>query len=157
MMNKIAYSEVYSFINSLPANEYYTIPTDVVEYINWHRDYKYKFNYDASKTLDEQNFSREAITLILKLFYEYFANNDEKNKINKILYENEEIRNIELKEKYNIDNIFKNKNKYKSVQQSNENITALVEYKDNIFKKLKDLIIGIKSYFLQNKKSNFKK
>ena len=79
--NKKSYSEVYSFINLLPFDEYYKIPKEVVDYINWHRDYRYHFVYDPTKTLRDQSFSEEAITMILKIYLEYFAEEDEKKKL----------------------------------------------------------------------------
>ena len=104
--NKIAYAELYSFINSLPPKEYYKIPNEIIDYINWHREYNYKFNYDPKKTIYEQNFSREAIALILKLYLEFFADEKEKQNIYANIYRNEFNRNLELKEKYNPDNLF---------------------------------------------------
>ena len=75
--NRIAYAEVYSFINSLPIKEYKMIPNRVIDYINWHRDYNYKFNYDCTKRIDEQNFSKEAVAIIMKLFFYFFTDKDE--------------------------------------------------------------------------------
>lgn len=123
--NKIAYAEVYSFINSLPAKEYKMIPNDVVDYINWHRDYNYEFNYDCTKTVDEQKFSKEAIAMIMKLYLEYFADKDERQNVNSIIYKNDLQKNEELMKKYNSDDLFKNKN--------NKEAPSLIEYKKNNF------------------------
>ena len=145
-MNKTAYSEVYSFINTLSATEYYKIPNDVIDYINWHRDYKYNFKYDSTKTLHEQNLSKEAIAFILKLYYNYFADNEKKNNINSIIYKKEELLNERLKQKYNPDDLFKNQQineiKEKNIQE-NVQKTALVEYKDNFFTKFKNFILKL--------------
>ncbi len=86
--NKIAYSQVYSFIDSLPIENYIKIPENVIDYINWHRDYTYKFEYDNSKTVDDQNLSKEARILILNIYLEYFADDDKKQEIMKKLSQN---------------------------------------------------------------------
>lgn len=104
--NKIAYSEVYSFIDQLPPNEYYKIPKEVIDYINWHRDYNFDFKFDSSKSIDEQNISKEARALILKLYLDYFANDKEKQIVINTLNKNELKLQEELKKKYNPDNIF---------------------------------------------------
>ena len=88
--NRIAYSEVYSFIESLPVHEYKKIPKDVVDYINWHREYNYEFKYDQTKTIDEQNISKEAAAMIIKLYSDYFADEDKKKQINNLIHKNEQ-------------------------------------------------------------------
>ena len=105
-MNKKAYSEVLSVINSLTISEYKMIPYDVIEYIRWHCDYSYKPNYDSSKSLEEQNFSRESITLILKIFYEYFATSEQKEDIREKIRLQESKIEKEKRKKYNPDDLF---------------------------------------------------
>ena len=52
-------------------------------------------------------------------------------------YHPETKKLFEIREKYNPDNIFKNKNKEKEVEQIAEEITAIVEYKkENFIQKL---------------------
>ena len=143
MMNKnrVAYSEAYSFIDSLPAEEYRMIPEDVVEYINWHRDYSYDFEYDPTKTVDEQNISKEGRALILKLFLEYFANEERKNEINKILSKNQLKVDAELMMKNNPNKIFKKEIKVEEIVT--ENKEDLTEVKENIIIKIKNFILKI--------------
>lgn len=146
MMNKnrIAYAEVYNFINSLPAKEYKKIPNDVVDYINWHRDYNYEFNYDCTKTVDEQNFSKEAVAMIMKLYLKYFADKDERQNVNSIIYKNNLRKNEELMKKYNPDDLFNNKDTTKTIKKDNNEGTSLVEYKKNsFFIRIKDFIKNV--------------
>lgn len=110
-MNKKAYSEVLSLINSLPAKEYKMIPNDVIEYISWHCDYSYKPKYDSSKSVEEQNFSREAITLFLKIFYEYFATSEQQEDIREKLRLQEIKIDKEKRKKYNPEDLFKDSKK----------------------------------------------
>ncbi len=105
--NKIAYAEVYSFIELLPPSEYNKIPKDIIDYINWNRDYSYNFKYDPTKTVDEQNLSKEARAIILKIYLDYFANTEKKFKIKEILKLNQKKAEQEKKLRYNPENLFK--------------------------------------------------
>lgn len=124
--NSIAYAEVYSFIDSLPVDEYKKIPKDVVDYINWHRDYNYEFKYDPAKTIEEQNISKEAAAIIVKLYSDYFADENKKKDINNHIYQNEQRKNEEAMKKYNPDDIFKNDN-------NNQEENSMVEIKKETF------------------------
>ena len=124
--SRIAYAEVYSFIDSLPAEEYKRIPKDVVDYINWHRDYNYEFKYDPEKTVDEQNISKEAAAMIIKLYSDYFADEDKKKDINKSIYQNEQRKSKDAMKNYNPDDLFKNDN-------NNQEENSMVETKNQSF------------------------
>ena len=68
---------------------------------------------------------------------------DEKNKL-KELFENNEIKyQTELREKYNPDNLFKNRQKSVENDYAKENTMAMVEYKESIFRKIINKIKGI--------------
>ena len=79
------YSEVVSFLNYLPKEEYIKIPYDLIEYFKWRMDYSYKFEYNPEISLEEQNISDDAKAIIIKIYNDYFATDDQKNKIKNIL------------------------------------------------------------------------
>ena len=65
-----------------------------------------KINLDYSKTYKEQNISEET-RVILTLFYrDYWCTKEQKEEINRIMMENEQKYQEELREKYNPDKIF---------------------------------------------------
>ena len=81
--------------------------------------------YNAQINMAIQNLSIEAF------------NDEEKQELIRAYSNNDKKRNEEIREKYNPDNIFKNKNKEKEVEQIAEEITAIVEYKkENFIQKL---------------------
>ena len=100
------------------------------------------FYIDIEKNLDEQDLSEECKDLVSLIYYEYIANDDEKNNLLKLWNDNENKYQEKLTEKYNIDNIFQNKTK--EIYQNEESSlydTAMIEYKkENIFDKIKKLI-----------------
>ena len=70
---------------------------------------KIQIKIDWDKKLSEQEISEESKDLISLIYYSYFADKDEKEKLLKIWTENENIFQKELEEKYDVNNIFKEK------------------------------------------------
>lgn len=116
---KKAYSEVVGFLNCLPIEEYIKIPRDVIEFYEWNMDYTYCFVFDSTKTIDEQNISKEARAIILKIFMDYFASDEKKKEIKEILNKNELIHQKELRIKFNPYNLFNNTEKQVKNEEKN--------------------------------------
>lgn len=94
-----------------------------------------EFYINPNSDISEQNISEESKDLISLIYYSYIADENEKNEISKLWYENEEEYNQELREKYNLDSIFDNR---KSIQKDEERNTSkeLIVLKENWFTKL---------------------
>ena len=72
-----------------------------------------------------------------KQIYQEGNNEEEKEELIRAYSNNDKKQNEELREKYNPDSIFKNKNKEREVEQITEEITAIAKYKkENFIKKL---------------------
>ena len=93
--------------------------------------------------LTEQNISKEANAIIVTLFQDYFATEEQKEKIKEILELNEKKSEQEKREKYNPDDLFKNNKTIETKQKDDIQETALVEYKENFFIKFKNFIMKI--------------
>ena len=108
------------------------------------KDSKVDFYINTEEDLKSQEISEESKDLISLLYYNYVANEDEKSQLSEIWNENENKYQEKLREKYNPDNIFQNRN----ISSSN---TAMIEYKrDTIFNKIKNFI---KKYIKNNQKN----
>lgn len=108
---------------------------------NMKKDYVFKINPD--KTLEEQNLSNEAKAIIANIFKKYWATDYQKERIEeKEKYDMKQLEK-EKYEKYNPNDIFKNK-KTEIIQEEivTDNV-SMVEYKESIFKKIIDKIKGI--------------
>ena len=70
----------------------------------------------------------------------YMCSEEEKIEYDKILFQNEEKYQKELKEKYNTDNLFKEPKKQKNANYMESKEVKLVQVKYTIFTKLKRLI-----------------
>ena len=136
---KKVYSEVYAFLNIVSEEDRNKIPKKLKEMIEEEREKEYTPSYTFEIPIEEQEISDEAIAMIALLHLNYWCEDEnEKERLNEIFNENEKKYQDELREKYNPDNLFKNK-KYKEEQLSEEqtNSVAMVEYKETIFSKLK--------------------
>ncbi len=143
----VAYSEVLEILKHIPIEDYNKIPKNEIELIEAYADNNYTFNYDTSKTLEEQNVSDITKAIIILLFRDYWATEIQRNKI--IAKQNYDRMKLEekKKEKYNVD-IFKNRNNDKqkpNIEDTKE--VMIVEYKESIFKRI---INKIKTIFNRN-------
>lgn len=137
-----AYSEVLEILNYIPKSDYNKIPTNMIKLFTINKNKKYSFNYDVNKTLNEQNVSKKAKTIIAILFRDYWATEYQKEKI--LAKEKYDMEQIECKkrEKYSSDNIFKNQDiKENKVNKNTQNHEVqMVKYKENLFTKFMNWI-----------------
>lgn len=131
-ITKQAYSEVYAIINLMSWNLFTKIPQKILENIENKRDKEQEIEIN---NIEEYHPSEQANKLLAVLYKNYFATDEEKKVIQakeKILYQKEQE---ELHEKYNPDNLFKNK---ETKIETVENSVAMVEYNETIFTKIKN-------------------
>ena len=131
---KIAYSEVLEILKYISEEEFNKVPQDMLEMFKNNASSENQFVYDPNKTLQEQNVSKIARAIIAILFRDYWATENQKEKIlAKQNYDREKIK----EEKYNSDNIFK-KHSTPQGESITTNEIAMVEYKESIFTKIKN-------------------
>ena len=133
-----AYTEVLEIIKYFPKEEYVKIPKEKIEFYKNNMDKYYVFTINPVIDLSEQNISQEANAIIVNLFRDYYATEEQKIKIEEILELNQKKEEQEKRKIYNPDNIFKKMNK-----DGNNTNTALIEYEDSFFKRFKNFIFKI--------------
>ena len=139
-----AYKEVLEIIKYFPENEYNKIPKEKIDFFKEHMDEEYNFSINPAIELSKQNISKETNALIVTLFQDYFATEEQKEKIKEILDLNEIKAEQDKREKFNPDDLFKNTNI--NTTDNHENITeetALAEYKETFFIKFKNFILKL--------------
>ena len=140
------YSEVYSILNLLGDSYINKIPRKALDIIKNERNMNYNPQYDFSIDINSQDIKRETKAMIALLRLSYWCTSeDEKIKLSNQFKENEKKYQELLNAKYNTDNLFKNKNTMKNI---NEEVKTkqifMVEYKEKnflqkIFDKIKHL------------------
>lgn len=142
-----AYTEVLEIIKHFSEEEYAKIPEKKIEFYQKNMDKNYNFKINPKIDLSEQNISLEANAIIVNIFRDYFATEEQKVKIKEILDLNQKKEEEEKRKKYNPDDIFKKsnnstKNTNIETPENNSN-TALIEYKETFFTKLKNFLLKI--------------
>ena len=87
---KNAITEVIAVLKYyLKPEELKKIPQEKIMWLNKNANPKYDFKIDESKTLEEQNLSQEANTIIVSLYRDYFLEKEKLPILDKILELNE--------------------------------------------------------------------
>ena len=136
-------TEVLEILKHISRQDYNKIPSEIIEVLEEDKDSQYNFSYDVNKTLDEQNVSKQAKTIIGIFFRDYWATPEQRKNIINI----QNIKRQEIDDKkrklYNPDKIFEN-NKYNNSKENN----SLIEVKkERTF--IQKIIAKIKSLFVK--------
>lgn len=127
-----AYSEVLEILKFISKEDYEKIPNSKIELFETNQNKEYIFEYNPNKTLEEQNVSRRAKAIIGLIFRDYWATDEQKDKIIRKQNYDRQILEKQKQEKYNPDEIFKKKpNNFINTSTGNlkENL-EIVEYKE---------------------------
>lgn len=138
-------SETLDILNHL--DKVYTdkIPEKFKNFLDKNKSSSYIPKLDHSKKINEMNLKESTKDILTTIYIKYWATAEERSKYTKLLIENEKKYQEELRKKYNIDDLFKNK---KTKVETVENAVAMIEYKKSILTKIKS---WFKRIFLINK------
>ena len=144
------YSEVYSILNLLGNNYIAKLPKSLFKMIEEEKSSTYNPQYSEDKSLNEQNIKRESLAMIALFHLNYWCNsNEEKEQLKQLFKNNEEKHQAEIREKYNPDNLFKNRKQENTTEsQPFINDVANVKYKEKNF--LQKIFDKIKYLFKKN-------
>ncbi len=142
---KEIYSEVYQILNLLGTEYTEKLPATLMNMLKEKRAINYNPQYTEDLPLNEQNIRKETMAIIVLLYLNYWCEDEnEVAEINNILKNNEEKYQLELRERYNPDNIFKKqKQETKNVEEQIANETAMIPYKKSIFARIINKIKNI--------------
>lgn len=132
---KIAYSEVLEILKYISKGEFNKIPNDMIEMFKENAMTSNNFIYDPNRTLQEQNVSELSRYIIAILFRDYWATENQRQRI---LAKQKYERQKRKEEMYSYDKIFKknnNDNISKQIEESSTEI-QMVEYKEPVFKRI---------------------
>ncbi len=131
---KIAYSEVLAIINLMEEKYKNKIPNSVLQIFKDEKKENYNPVINIEESFLNQNLQRETLVILAILNLNYWCENEqEKIDLLKEYAENDKIKEEKLRKMYNPDNMFKNKNTERISENENK---QLIEYKENMFKKL---------------------
>lgn len=140
-----AYTEVLEILKHIPKDELERIPKSELQFYEDNCDKNYKYEYNLDLAVDKQAISKEANTVIVALYMNYFANEKQKGIIEKILKQNSIEEEKAKSEKYDVNKIFeKNQNEHNGANKS-ENLPVDISNNQDSF--IKKIINKIKSLF----------
>ena len=137
-----AFTEVYEVFQLMPKELLEKIPNKFYKMIEEEKSNDYFPN--IQEPIEKQKFKNETIIILGLIYRDLLCSNEEKIKLQK--KDSIELNNLlselenEKKEKYNVDNLFKNQT-HKNTEQSESNSiqnesTAIVKYHEPITKRL---------------------
>ncbi len=161
-----AYTEVLEILTYLPEEEQKKIPIERIEFYFDNRDKEYDFHYDENIPFDEQKVLPETQAVIVTLFRDYFATNEQKEKLEQIIKHNDAIQQERFNESFHYENIFRQNERIsdeektqvdaeditKNEEEMIDTLRSLSVVKDNFFTKM---IKKIKNYFKRNNKNGW--
>lgn len=148
-MREIEYSEaaveVLDILNHTNKEDVARIPQSFIKFLTniSSKSYKVKFNHE--QPINGLNLKKQTRELLGFIYITWWCDKEEREKYKKLIQESN-IKNEEIKEKYNVNDIFKNKKEkqeHKIIQNENVMKTSIVEYKkENIFKRVLNKILS---------------
>ena len=125
----MAYVEVLEIIRHFSEEDFKKIPKSEIDFYNENKDNEYKFKINPNIDLNEQNISREANAILVALYRDYFATENQKQILEKLLKQNEQKEEEKKREKYNPDDIFKKDKEVSTIENNNEMLPVEIEEK----------------------------
>ena len=117
-----AYKEILEILKYVPEESVKKIPQEMRDMFEKEQLKTYDFQIDTSKTFEEQELLEETKAILANIFRDYWATPYQKER-------------IEIKEKYDPENVFKRRNIEQEKAKKTKEALAVVEYKESIFKK----------------------
>lgn len=132
-------TELSTIIKYMPKEYQNKIPTNVVGFFEENKSNNYSVNINPNNIFDKSNIKKETLAIIAMLNIKYWCPNENlKKQLIKKYNENEKQYQKEIREVYNSDNLFKNRNKNSDISEVNEveNTVAMVEYKESFISRI---------------------
>lgn len=139
---RIAYAEIDSFIELLPRAEKEKTPSKLKQYFKDEKDKETTKKLSMDIPIEKQNLQEETWNLIAMIYLKYLCEDEEEKKeLEQIYDENEKKYREEMKEKYNPEKIFKEREKQQVIQnlpikvQKESIIQKIIKFINKLFHK----------------------
>ena len=132
-------------LEQLSEEERNKVPAKLRKLIHDNKLENYTSNIRVDIPLEDQKLSDNTNAFLAMLYINYWTEDEnEKLELQKIFNENEDKYQKELSEKYNVDNLFKNRstNKVEQSEQPVQEQNQIVEYKESIIKRILNKIFS---------------
>lgn len=112
-----AYSEIDEFLSLLTEEQIKKIPLKLRDFFKKEKDQEYKKGINPNIPIKDQSLKSETLAIIAMLNLQYWCEDEqEKERLKNVYAQNEKIYQEQLREVYNINEIFKKEKKLKNKQ-----------------------------------------
>ena len=125
-------AEVYKVLENIPKEEYNKIPDEIKAIFEKYKNYSREINIDLKKGFEEQDISEEAKDIIYSISFNYWLTDKEKENVMDNIKQNV----AELKEKYDIENVFKERKNEEKVANKIVEEQRLANTNEKWYKKI---------------------
>ena len=101
--------EVEYVLNKMDEKYKKKIPQEFFEFLNKNKDINYKFQYDDSKSIIENNLHIDTISLLTYININFLLDAESKKEMISLLNKDEIIAEEQKRKQHNPDSIFKNR------------------------------------------------
>ena len=141
----IASAEINDILQYLSDEQVNKIPKEMRLFLEEKADINYIAHIDPNKRIIDQDITSKTRDILVVFYRNYWVNDEKRKEVDKILIENEQKHQEELRKRYNPDNLFKNEIKPTRYENQESEQLEIVKYnKESIFIKI---INKIKSIF----------
>lgn len=137
-----AITETLDILKHTRKEDVMRISPKFMEYLHNNASKTYKPDLDHSQKIKDMKLKRKTKAILAIIYKKFWCDDDERKEFNNTLKDNEIRYQVELREKYNPDNIF-SKKQGNAIETEN-NQMQLIEYKESVFKKI---LNKIKAFF----------
>ena len=140
--------EVLDILDNTNKSDVAKIPTSFIKFLVDNASEDYRVNLDHSKLISEMNLKEKTKEILGVIYINWWCDKKDKENYTKQIKELEIKRQEEIREKYNPNKIFENKNKIQEytnetkVDTVQNKTVTMVEYKENILKKIWNKILS---------------
>lgn len=138
-----AYKEVIEILKNIPEESVNKIPKELLDIFKENMDEDYQFSIDIERNFEEQNLMEETKAIFANIFRDYWATPYQKEIILKKENVDRQRLDMEKREKYNPDNLFKNKPIVNEIKEKKEEVSMIVVEEKGIFNKIIKFIKGL--------------
>ncbi len=130
---KQSLTELNTILNYMDIELIKKVPTKLLLFIRQNMDASYIPNISKNIPINEQPLKKDTKVLLSLIYRDYLVDNEKKEELIEEDLLEKQRQEEEKKEKYNPNNLFKNRNEQASNVSSaevQENTTSLIEYKE---------------------------
>ena len=139
-MENIEYSnslyQINEILKYMEPNLKARIPKKFISYFENNKSQEYNWNIDKSLPLEKQDLLPTTKEILAVLYKDFICDDVERVKLEKTLSDNEIKYQEELREKYNPDNIFKDRQKSTEYVETQKENTEIATYEESFFSKI---------------------